>query len=293
MKDFIRKPKGCMNERTVKNGDGSDLRFLTFPGFERLEETGLIRHCFSTREGGVSKGIYESMDLSFKQGDVLSDVYENFDRLAAVVGVKKEMIVSTDQQHTANVLRVSVSDAGKGITIRPGFDSVDGIVTNDKGIALAVFGADCVPVMLADPVKRAIGVCHSGWRGTAARIGRNTIELMEREFGTDPADLVCGIGPSICSDCYEVSEDVASAFMKEFTGREDEVVTDRYTAGGEMKYKLDLWQANRLILEEAGVRAENIDVTDICTRCNPDLLFSHRAAGPLRGNNAGLIVMPG
>lgn len=290
---LLRKPQGEMREHIVKNGDGSDLRFLTFPGFEALEERGFLRHCFSTREGGVSKGIYESMDLSFKLGDDIDDVYENFDRLAAVIGTTKDRIVSTDQQHTATVIRVTGEDAGKGVTIRPGFDSVDGLVTCEKDLALVVYGSDCVPVMFADPVREAIGVCHAGWKGTAGRIAQNAVEMMAREFGTDPKDLVCGIGPSVCADCYEVSEDVALIFMKEFSGREEEVIKDSYAQGTEMKYKLDLWAANRIILEEAGVSRENIDITDICTHCNPDLLFSHRAAGILRGNNAGLIIMPG
>lgn len=291
VKEFVRKPEGGMRERFVKNGDGTDLRFLTFPSFEKYEEAELVRHCFSTREGGVSKGIYESMDLSFKLGDDLDDVYENFDRLAAAVGTTKDMIVSTDQEHTTNVIRVTAADAGKGITIRPGFDSIDGLVTDEKGIALAVFGADCVPVMFIDPVKEAIGVCHAGWRGTSGRIAKVTVQLMEKEFGTRPEDIICGIGPSICASCYEVSEDVAEIFMKEFEGREG-IITDRYQAGGETKYKIDLWQANRTVLTEAGVLPENIDTTDICTLCNADLLFSHRRSGVRRGNNAGLIIMP-
>ncbi len=289
---FVRKPQGAMRENSMKNGDGSNLRFLTFEGFEKLEEQGLIRHCFSTREGGVSKGIYESMDLSFTMGDDLENVYENFDRLTAVIGTTKENIVSTNQQHTTNVRRVYKEDAGKGI-VRPGFKDVDGLVTNERGLALIVFGADCVPVMLVDPVKKAIGVCHSGWRGTVGRIGENTVRLMEEEFGSRPEDIVCGIGPSICASCYEVSEDVAAEFRKSFPGRENEVIADSYPApdGKEMKYKLDLWKANRIVLTDAGVKDGNICVTDICTRCNPGLLFSHRKAGRERGNNAGLLMM--
>ena len=155
------------------------------------------------------------------------------------IGTTKDRIVSTDQQHTATVIRVTGEDAGKGVTIRPGFDSVDGLVTCEKDLALVVYGSDCVPVMFADPVREAIGVCHAGWKGTAGRIAKNTVEMMAGEFGTDPKDLICGIGPSVCADCYEVSEDVAQIFMKEFSGREEEVIKDRYAQGTEMKYMED------------------------------------------------------
>mgnify|MGYP002237627801 FL=1 len=136
-----------------------------------------------------------------------------------------------------------------------------------------------------DPVHHAIGLSHSGWRGTVARMGKCTLEAMYNAFGTEASDVYCAIGPSICRSCYEVSEDVADEFKKELTGHDaKEFLDDK----GNGKYQLDLWKANEIILTEAGIRPENLDITDICTCCNPDLLFSHRASHGKRGNLASI-----
>jgi YfiH family protein len=143
--------------------------------------------------------------------------------------------------------------------------------------------------MIVDPVRRAIGSCHSGWKGTVGRIGEVTVRKMQEEFGSDPKDLVCAIGPSICRDCYEISEDVAARFKEAFPGHEDELLTDKHNG----HYQLDLWKACRRVLLDAGVPDANIFVTDVCTCCNPDVLFSHRATGGKRGNIAGFIALTG
>ncbi|MFQ7239636.1 MAG: polyphenol oxidase family protein [Roseburia intestinalis] len=150
----------------------------------------------------------------------------------------------------------------------------DGLITNRKGHVLSTFYADCVPLYFVDPVHRAIGMSHSGWKGTVGKLGAATITAMKRESGTETKDLVCAIGPSICQDCYEVSEDVADAFKEAFPGHADEILLDKKNG----KYQLDLWRANEIVLTEAGVLKEKIAVTNICTCCNPDLLFSHRAS---------------
>ena len=179
-----------------------------------------------------------------------------------------------------------------GVTREKDPSPVDGLVTNVPGLCLMIFFADCVPLFFVDPVNRAIGLAHSGWRGTVKRIGRETIRTMEREFGTRAEDLICAIGPSICVTCYEVSKDVADKFEEEFPGREGIVTTGRILPEtGEQKYQLNLWLANKVIMEEAGVKPENIDVTDICTCCNPHLLFSHRRHGDKRGNNGGFLMI--
>lgn len=164
---------------------------------------------------------------------------------------------------------------------------MDGLVTDTPNLALGTFFADCVPIMIVDPVRRAIGSCHSGWKGTVQRIGEATIRKMQEEFGSDPKDLVCGIGPSICRDCYEISEDVAARFKEAFPGYEQDLLTDKHNG----HYQLDLWEACRRVLLDAGVPEGNISVTDICTCCNPDVLFSHRATQGKRGNIAGLITL--
>ena len=172
------------------------------------------------------------------------------------------------------------------------FHDIDGMITDEPGVVLATFYADCVPLYFVDPVHRAIGLSHSGWRGTVNRMGKATIEAMQKEYGTNPKDLLCAIGPSICQDCYEVSKDVAEEFSKAFSGKEEEILKQKDNMKMcEPKYQLDLWRANVIILTEAGVPEENIAVTNICTCCNPKLLFSHRASQGKRGNLAAFMCL--
>ena len=248
--------------------------------FPILENTGIVEHCFTTRAGGVSEGIFDSLNLSFTRGDDESAVMENYDRLAAALDTRKEQFVCTDQTHTTNVIRVGKEDCGYGVTRQKPYTDVDGLVTDEPGVVLSTFFADCVPLYFVDTVNRAIGLSHSGWRGTVGRMGQRTLEKMATEFGTNPKDIVAAVGPSICQDCYEVSEDVAEEFIKEFSGHADEILINK----GNGKYQLDLWKTNEIVLIEAGVKKENIAVTNICTCCNPDVLFSHRASKGKRGN---------
>ena len=272
----INRKENRLKMKAVKSGK---VEYLTFP---LLEETGIVRHLFSTRLGGVSEGIYSSMNLSYTRGDEKSAVDENYRRIADVLGCEVSDIVCSDQTHTTNIRVVGKADKGKGILFPKDYTDVDGLITDEEGIVLATFYADCVPLFFVDTKRRAIGLSHSGWRGTVGRMGARTIEEMGRVFGTKPEDVVAAIGPSICRDCYEVSEDVAEVFVQAFSkpGQDKEILDEK--GGG--KYQLDLWRANQIILTEAGVRSENIQVTDICTCCNPEYLFSHRASQGKRGN---------
>ncbi len=273
-----------LEEVWCENGAGSTLPLLKYP---LLEQTGIVEHCFTTRIGGVSKGIYESLNLSFTRGDEDAAVRENFRRLAGAMKTDVSKFVFTDQTHTTNVRRVTAEDAGKGIVKERDYTDIDGLITNEPGLVLSTFYADCVPLYFVDPVHRAIGMSHSGWKGTVGKMGAATITAMKREFGTEAKDLVCAIGPSICQDCYEVSEDVADAFKEAFPGHADEILLDKKNG----KYQLDLWRTNEIVLTEAGVLKENIAVTNICTCCNPDLLFSHRASHGKRGNLGAFIYL--
>lgn len=264
--------------KTELNRKG-EVEYLTFP---LLGQTGIVRHLFSTRVGGVSKGIYSSMNLSYTRGDDKEAVDENFRRIADVLGCDVGDIVCSDQTHTVNLRVVSREDGGKGILTPKDYTDVDGLLTDEPGLVLATFYADCVPLYFVDTKKRAIALAHSGWRGTVARMGRCVTEKMKDVYGTDPADIVAVVGPSICQACYEVSEDVADAFAREFLGKgqADEILISK--GGG--KYQLDLWRANEIVLTEAGIPAEQIQVTDLCTCHNSDYLFSHRASHGKRGN---------
>lgn len=261
-----------------QNREG-EVEYLTFP---LLDRTGMVKHLFSTRIGGVSKGIYSTMNLSYTRGDDKEAVDENYRRIAKVLQCDVGDIVCSDQTHTVNLRVVSGQDRGKGIIRPKDYTDIDGLLTDEPGLVLATFFADCVPLYFVDTKKKAIALAHSGWRGTVARMGRCVTEMMKEVYGTDPSDLVAAIGPSICQACYEVSEDVADAFAQEFRGfgQADEILLSK--GGG--KYRLDLWRANEIVLTEAGIPESQIQVTDLCTCHNSEYLFSHRASQGRRGN---------
>lgn len=264
-----------------KNG----VSYLSFP---MLENTGLVSQGFSTRYGGVSQGMYSSMNFTFARGDNPEHVRENYRRMAEALGVDEARMVLSYQTHTVNVRKIMSEDAGKGICKEREYTDVDGLITNVPGITLVTFYADCVPLYFLDPVHKAIGLSHSGWRGTRNRMGQVTIDAMSREYGTKPEDVIACIGPSICRDCFEVGEEVAEEFRQAFERRYWEQLYDKKPDG---KYQLDLWKANEIILKEAGVRPERIQVTDICTHCNPNHMFSHRTHGNDRGNLAAFLCL--
>ncbi len=273
-----------IEKRNYRSEEGYVLPYLSFSSYEALP---YIRHMFTTREGGVSKDIYESLNLSFTRGDDETAVLENYRRVAQALGTSIDHIVTSDQTHTTNVRPVGKEDLGKGITRPRDYKDVDGMITDQPGVLLATFYADCVPLYFVDPVHKAIGLSHSGWRGTVGRMGQATVEAMERSFGSQPKDLLCAIGPSICQDCYEVSRDVAEAFIFAFPTHEKEILQ----AGALGKYQLDLWKANEIVLTEAGVLKEHIDLAGLCTCCNSSLLFSHRASKGKRGNLGAFLML--
>lgn len=281
--------KEILRKKEYKLDNGEVVPLLYYP---LLEASGIVKHCFTTRAGGVSRGILSTMNLSFSRGDEKEAVETNFSRLAKALSVDYDKFVFTDQTHTVNVRKVTAADAGKGLIRERDYADVDGLITNEPGLVLSTFFADCVPLYFVDPVHRAIGISHSGWRGTVGRIGAVTIEAMQREYGSRPKELLCAIGPSICQNCYEVSGDVAEKFRLEFAGREKEILKPgREQGNSDRKYQLDLWKANEIVLTEAGVTKEHLAVTNICTCCNPDILFSHRASSGRRGNLGGFLCL--
>ena len=259
-----------------------DVPFLSFP---LLEETGIVRHGFSTRMGGVSEGIYASMNLGYRRGDEPENVAENFRRITAAMGMDADRMVFSAQTHTTNLLRVTSADVGL-----PAWEvrhDIDGLLTDEEGLVLVTFYADCIPLYFVDPVHRAIALSHSGWRGTRSRMGEATVRRMAEEFGSRPEDILAAVGPGICQDCYEVGEEVAAEFREAFSWGHD--VTAPGKAPG--KYQLDLWEANRRILTEAGIAPEHLAVSNLCTCCNADKLFSHRASKGKRGSLAAFLSL--
>lgn len=273
------------NQKQIFKEIETDTPYLEYPLFQN---TGIVKHGFSTRLGGVSEGYFSSLNLSFTRGDNEEAVRENFRRIGDAIGVKCEDMVFSQQTHTTNVRVVTDEDRGMGIMRPRSYTDVDGLVTNVPGICLVTFFADCVPLYFVDPVKKVIGLSHSGWRGTVGKIGKVTVELMEKQFGSDPADILAAVGPSICQDCYEVSEDVIDQFKEHF----DEKVWPELFYGKENgKFQLNLWKANELIFLEAGIKKDHIAVTNLCTHCNSDLLYSHRTTGNKRGNLCAFLAL--
>ena len=267
----------------IQERDG--VCFLTVPAFE---ETGLVRHAFSTRVGGVSRGRYARMNLSFGNGDRPEDARENFRRFFAAVGSDETRAVLSRQEHTDHIRTVTAADAGKGIVRERDYTAVDGMITNLPRLPLVTLYADCVPLLFLDPVKRAVASVHSGWRGTVRQIGRRAVEAMQTEYGSDPADILAAILPCIGSCCYEVDQPVYHAFSEVDCINAADVLTP---AGIPGRYMLDLPKANQQILLAAGITEGHLTVSDVCTCCNADTLHSHRATGGMRGNLAAMIEL--
>ena len=343
---------------------------VSFSSFSDLDWLGCG---FSTRMGGVSKGCFSSMNMSFNRGDNPVDVMENIRIFAEAAGFSPKDIVMPHQCHTTNVQVVSRNECGRGVrlsllgkykdeskemqgsqcdakdllTREPGLldipgteEEVDGQITNEPGVVLYVMGADCVPVFIVDTEKKIVSAVHAGWKGTVGDITKSAIEKMKSEFGCDTQNMRAVIGPSICQDCYEVSEDVAEAFVRKYINNQEnklsqfsketvadsepmsskdaigtsdmlqsiQHISENPTCGNPIssivrpasgdfkdnptgKFFLNLWEANRINLVNAGIFPENIEINGHCTKCHPDLFFSHRVHGDKRGVNVGYIFI--
>ncbi len=253
--------------------------------FPKLEQIPFILHAFSTRKGGVSPSPYDTMNLNFGRGDSDGNVTENFRRFCNASHIPYHSLVSSHQTHTANVLRVYASHKGAGIFKERPWENIDGLLTNDPGVTLVTYYADCTPLFFVDPIHHAIGLAHAGWRGTVAGIGIRMVEAMKTEFGSDPTELVAAIGPSIGPCCYEVDEPV----MKQFQNAPQADLRPCIQSKENGKYTIDLWQANRLLLQKAGIPAASIYDSKLCTACHSQLLWSHRATGGIRGGMAAML----
>lgn len=253
--------------------------------FPRLSEHG-VRHACSTRLSGQS-AIFDSTDfnLSFNVGDNAEFVMQNRHKLADAIGVDATRLVVTRQVHKNNIVIADENYIGRGHDcIATALAETDGIITNKPNVPLLLFFADCVPVILFDPIKRAIGLVHAGWRGTVSRIAAKAISMMNQEYGSNPADCLAFVGPSAGPCCYEVDTTVAKAIQQEFDFA-NRVLTP--TSPGH--WHLDLWMTNKLQLVQAGLSQDNILISNACTICNKKLFFSHRSENGFTGR-LGVIV---
>ena len=272
-----------LKSKTLNIKQKDDLVYIQFP---KLENCGIVNHIFSTRHGGVSEGDCSSMNLSFNRGDPRSNVLKNYEILCSAVDINPKNLVLTKQTHTNNVLTVTKEHIGTGITL-PEFSDIDGLITNQEGVALVTQYADCTPLLFCDPVRKVIATSHAGWRGTVKLIGKVTVEKMVEEFGCNPKDITVGIGPCIKDCCYEVDEPVA----KEFRAIKFLDLSKILFPKENGRYMLNLVEANLQILINSGISPDNIDASDICTCCNSGDLHSHRATNGKRGNLAAIIEL--
>jgi len=256
-----------------------DLQYLTSPLLEA------VPHCFSTRFGGVSEGYLGSLNLGTHRGDRPENVRENYRILGEAVGFKPENTVFTKQIHSDIVERVGLAHRGRGLSWEA-TEGCDGLITNEPGVVLTVFSADCTPILFYDPVAGAVGACHAGWRGTAAGIAARVVEQMRSEFGSEPKNIRAAIGPCISQCCFETREDVPNAMLKTLGEEARSFILPK----GE-KFLVDLKGLNALGLRRAGV--EQISVAEECTACEPDRFWSHRRVGDRRGSLAALITLGG
>ena len=241
---------------------------------DALTETGLVRHGFSTRKGGTSGGKFTSLNLGMRTTDEPEAVRRNFVYYCRDLGVESERLVLPCQIHSTKILRVTAEDAGKGFSRDSDLPEADGLVTNESGVCLGTFYADCTPVLLLDPVKRVIAAVHSGWRGTLGQIVCEAVSVMVQSYGTDSKDILAAMGPSIKQCHFEVDQDVYQLFRERFG-----LLAEQTTLQKGQKFLIDTDALNVHSLRSVGVLPEHISVCSDCTFCNDKQFFSHRREG--------------
>lgn len=291
MNNWTRKNDGKNDNDIREQISENGVSILYFP---KLNDTNKVYHGFSTRLGGVSKGGCSSMNLSFtRENDNAENVFENYRRIAKALGVSFDSFVAAHQTHTTNIKKVGLNDKGKGVTKERDYTDIDGLITDEKGITLVTFFADCIPLYFFDPINNAIGLAHSGWRGTLNGMVTKMVKAMEENYKTNPKNLIACIGPGICEDCYEISLDLADKFKSSFDIENISDIISNYHKDkfGNEHCQLNLWKANEILMIRAGILRENISISNICTHCNSNLLFSHRKQGDDRGNLAAFLAL--
>ena len=260
---------------TIQNGA---LEYITSPNIA-------VPHCFTTRCGGVSGGYLGSLNLGAHRGDTMENVAKNYAILANALQFSPDKLVLANQIHT-DIVRVVTGEDCVGSLSHRDYPECDALVTNTPGVTLAVFTADCTPILFYDPKTGAVGAAHAGWRGTAAGIAAKTVDAMVAAFGCRRENIRAAIGPNIGTCCFETDRDVPDA-MCAALGSE----ADPFIHANGSKYHVDLKGINALWLRRGGVT--NVEISTDCTACSPDRFWSHRITGGQRGSQAGVIVCKG
>lgn len=259
-----------------------DLKYITFSSLEKYDN---LFHCFTTRFGGISNDCYESMNLGMRVDDNLDNVLKNYEILSEKLNIGIDSIVKTHQTHTNNIRYVTEIDKNKLYNNDPGFTNVDGLITDKENISLFTYHADCTPIFFYDPVNRVIGMAHSGWKGTIKKIGANMIDEFTKKFNSDPKNIKIVIGPSLCQNCFEVDRDVYDIFIEENKDYK------KFMYQKSSKYYFNLKEINKYMLLEKNVREDNIQISNMCTKCSSHMFFSHRSQGEKHGLMAGIMKM--
>lgn len=244
-----------------------------------------VRHAFTTKFGGVSRGACESLNLGFGRGDAEENVRRNFGILTDALAMNGARVTLTRQIHEDEVSVVTETTVGMGLAQPMAWQS-DALVTALADTPLAGFYADCVVTLLYDPETHTCGVCHAGWRGTAKGILGKTVDTMAQQLGTKRETLVAVIGPSICQSCFETDADVPEAMERQLGGRVRPFVAEKG-----VKFHVNLQGINAALLHEAGLAPENIVDSGLCTMCERETFWSHRATNGVRGVQAGVISL--
>lgn len=262
-----------------KNG----LVYLTADGFEAA---GGVAHGFSTRLGGVSEGIYATLNLGMNRGDAPDRVRENYRRFCAAIGTDVTSLVMTQQVHEDAIREATRADVLPDL-LDPIAYQVDGLVTNQPGLCLTIYYADCIPVLLYDPVQKAIAAVHSGWRGTSLGIAPQAVARLTDLYGSRPENILAAIGPGIGPCCFETHDDVPTA-MAHRLGDGAAPYCKPLENG---KFAVDLKGLIHWQLCQAGLTPDHVDTLSLCTACHPELYWSHRKMGDQRGNQAAMIQL--
>ena len=261
---------------------------VPFMASEGFLQAGGVAHGFSTREGGVSEGTYATLNLGFCRGDDREKVLENYRRFTAAIGADYEGLVLSNQVHGDTVRTVTAADKGKGIHSKGDYEA-DGLITDIPGLCLTVFGADCLPILFYDPVRRVIAAVHAGWRGTANGIAGRAVEKMVEVYGSKPGDILAAIGPGISKCCFETDEDVPNAL----TGALGASALKCIELQESGKFHVDLKGLNVLRLEKMGLERDHIAVSEACTMCEHERFWSHRYTQGVRGSQAAMVQLLG
>ena len=270
-----------MKTRMVYNNNG-----VCWEESTTLAAAGL-RHGVTGRTGGVSHGAFASLNLALHVGDDDDCVLENRRRFCSAVGLDMCRLTTTQQTHEDHVIAVGAEDAGRGASsYDDALPHTDALMTNCTGIPLVIFTADCVPVILYDPVRHACAVVHDGWRGTAAKLAAKTVFAMRLAYGSQPQDMLAYIGPSIGPDHFDVGDEAEQAFVHMGPAYERCIIRE---AGHQPR--VDLWAANQALLVEAGLLPEHIDITESCVYDKADVFFSYRRDGGTTGRMATFAVL--